>query len=384
MENLIWVLGTSDPEMEAIEALLRECGQAVTYASIDGRRVTPAEAYRSNQRFHSGATFVRVECSWEGAEGPICDHHNPGDPGYGRAPEAFFEASSIGQVVDLMSSSGIDIPMWQQWAPMSRHSRDDIPEPGLRTHRIGTMDVRLACVAGPEMRWIDLGSVASTDEMSTRIVSAAMRVPKVMRIVPPQILMTAAADHCLAAAYRGACRGVDPDELMRWRAESRAKFQNRHPQAVLADVSVAVVALMAAPEVVLEVTPGGHCGGESGSCGCRSGGYGYGYGGDTGGGNGDCYCDCIGCAAGDHYVLARDMRGVHVPELPEASARLGMCFISDGLPGRDGRVKVVCQSGSPEQIDAFMRVFGPSIGLVDIYGDPARGFAGGYHPALTP
>src|SRR5690606_18273210 len=76
-------------------------------------------------------------------------------------------------------------------------------------------------------------------------------------------------------------------------------------------------------------------------------------------------------------ITCRDLRGVHVPELPEASAREGICFVADGLP-RDGRIKVVCQSGTPEQIQTFMEVWAPANGLTDVYGDPARGFAGGY------
>lgn len=47
---------------------------------------------------------------------------------------------------------------------------------------------------------------------------------------------------------------------------------------------------------------------------------------------------------------------------------------------REGRIKVVCQSGSPEQIRAFMEAWAPANGLIDIYGDPARDFAGGYQP----
>lgn len=62
--------------------------------------------------------------------------------------------------------------------------------------------------------------------------------------------------------------------------------------------------------------------------------------------------------------------------------------------GPDGRVKIVCQSGSPEQIRAFMEPWAPAQGLqvtmparrlrilrpaaVDRYGDPAHGFAGGH------
>src|SRR5690606_32336092 len=80
-------------------------------------------------------------------------------------------------------------------------------------------------------------------------------------------------------------------------------------------------------------------------------------------------------------VRAKDMRGVKVYELPEASVRENLCFVADGLPGPDGRVKVVCQSGAPEQIRAFMEHWAPAQGLTDIYGDPRRGFAGGYWPA---
>jgi hypothetical protein len=35
--------------------------------------------------------------------------------------------------------------------------------------------------------------------------------------IPQRYVLAAAADHCLAAAYRGECPGVDPDALMRWR-----------------------------------------------------------------------------------------------------------------------------------------------------------------------
>jgi hypothetical protein len=117
---------------------------------------------------------------------------------------------------------------------------------------------------------------------------------------------------------------------MRWRAESRAAFQRRSVAAMLADVEAARRALRAAPEI--ELAPG---------------------------------------------IVVRDLRGQQVAELPEASAREGLCFVAD-MPLPDGRVKVVCQSGTPDQIAAFMRCWAPAQGLSGIYGDPARGFAGGY------
>lgn len=273
----VYVLGAPDPEMEAIKRLLRDAWEQVAYAAVEDpaaeggyRRVTAAEAYRG--RVALGGVFegepvlirwttgdvVYVECAplpgFGGSSVTVVDHHRPGDPGYGRLPAEYLEASSLGQVLRLLG-------------------------------------------------------VEPTDEH---------------RII-------AAADHCLAAAYRGECPGVDPDALMQWRIRSRAAFQGRPVDEVLADVEAARKALREAP--LLELAPG---------------------------------------------LFVRDMRGRHVPELPEASAREGVCFVADGLPGPDGRTKVVCQSGSPDQIRAFMEAWGPANGLQDIYGDPARGFAGGF------
>jgi hypothetical protein len=142
-------------------------------------------------------------------------------------------------------------------------------------------------------------------------------------------VLAAAADHCLAAAYRGECHGVDPDALMRWRIAMRACHQWRSEAEVLADVERARAALRAAPRLHL---------------------------------------------APDVDVV--DMRGQNVPELPEAAVREDTCFIAD-MTDCDGRTKIVCQAGSPAQIRAF-QAWAKAHGLVDVYGDPARGFSGGY------
>lgn len=71
-----------------------------------------------------------------------------------------------------------------------------------------------------------------------------------------------------------------------------------------------------------------------------------------------------------------DLRGEHIPELPEAAAREGIPFISDQTD-RDGRKKVVLMAAPPELVKRFMS--GQIVpGLVDVYGDPSRGFSGGY------
>jgi hypothetical protein len=284
MERVVLILGAADPEMETIERLAREAGCAVGYATHRGARVRPETAYQADgvegmdlaAACDAAGLILVVECGpaaacddwgWirtglvPGREDEVdcaavvlrVDHHRPGDPGYGRPPAEYWQASSLGQVC-----AALDI------------------EPA--------------------------------DELR----------------------LVAAADHCLAAAYRGECPGVDPDELMAWRAASRARFQRRPVEAVLADVERAREALRAAP--VIELAPG---------------------------------------------VTARDLRGQAVPELPEAAAREGICFVGEQrLP--DGRVKIVHQCGTPFQVKAFMEQWAPAQGLVDIYGAPARGFAGGY------
>ena len=43
-----WILGAADPEMEAIESLLRAAGEQFVYAiTSEGRRVKPEGAYRA-------------------------------------------------------------------------------------------------------------------------------------------------------------------------------------------------------------------------------------------------------------------------------------------------------------------------------------------------
>jgi hypothetical protein len=147
----------------------------------------------------------------------------------------------------------------------------------------------------------------------------------------PGLLLVAAADHCLAAAYRGECPGVDPDELMRWRVVSRATFQGRDPSTLLVDIEATRRALRVASRVTL---------GSS--------------------------------------IDAADMRREPPwPELPEAAARENAGYISGPLTSPDGRRKITCV-GTPDVVAAFLECWAPAHGVIDCYGDPARGFAGGY------
>lgn len=164
-------------------------------------------------------------------------------------------------------------------------------------------------------------------------------------------LVIAAADHCLSAAYRGEC-GVAPDTIARWRAESRAAFQKVTPEEMLARIEAACAELRSAPQICLmSVADMPHTedhGWES---------------------------VCDGCAHDEIYVA--DMRrDTPVPELVEAACRLDAAYISGPLIGRDGRRKYTV-SGRAEHVSAFFN-WAERKGLVDAYGDPARGFGGAY------
>lgn len=271
MTRQVWILGAPDPEMEAIEALLRLCHQWVRYAAVEEngktRRVKPHEAYRYSAELGDApdgdVKRVYVECACPGVtRHEVVDHHNPGDPGFGREPRDYFNASSLGQVVRKLVEMGY----------------------------------------GP------------------------FRAKEVA-----QWQLVAAADHCLAAAYRGECPGVDPGRLMAWRAESRAKFQNADPAEILRRIEAAYHAISAAPTAV-ELAPA---------------------------------------------MLAFDVRGQRISELPEAAARWGFNVLADSPEVVNGRVKVNF-FGDERSCAAFQHVWAPQHGVADVYGDPKRGLMGGW------
>lgn len=153
-----------------------------------------------------------------------------------------------------------------------------------------------------------------------------------------ELLFTAAADHCLAAAYRGLCPDVNPDELMLWRVSSKAEFQRRPIPNIIADIDATRAALRAASA---------------------------------------CSPNAVGSAgwlpgASDQVI---DFGDTTLPELPEAAAREGIAYLATvTAPG--GRRKRVLGAASPSLVRAWMA--GEGRALKELYGDPERGFAGGY------
>lgn len=324
MASRIWILGASDPEMAAIEALLSACGETFAYATVGGIRAHAGNAYMADPQYQydriDGDLYL-IECAVVTECGAhtvhTIDHHRPGDAGFGVEPAGFLRASSLGQVISELAKLDVLPATWYRAGASSR--------PGSAAGFCGTLEYD--CYA-------ECWNVVDRHRAT--------------RPVPIDLVLTAAADHCLGHAYAGRCPGVDPDELMHWRVESRAKFQGRSVDEILADVEAARKMLEDRSTTDVAWLDPGECSDPQCSC-----------------------CD---------GPTAVDMRGIHVPELPEAGTRYGIAYVADGLPGPDGRRKVVC-SGTAEVIRAFLTSFVTREGLVDPYGDPARGFAGAYYPA---
>lgn len=298
----LWILGASDPEMAAIESLLTKLGEKSVYATKGGMRVHPANAYQADPIDEDGyAELLLVECAPTSApiDAIVIDHHRPGDPGFGCAPSQFFRASSIGQVVEHLSRR--DLLAAVDWV-RGYH--------GYRSWYGGC-----GWIYWYHGRWWGHANYTAC-------------------AIPRDLVFTAAADHCLGAAYRGECPGVDPDELAAWRLRSRAEFQRRDLAEMLRDYASTRARLESAPIL------------------------------DLGGG-----------------LFAADMRGPVAPELPEVATRLGLAYVSGPLDTPDGRCKFTC-SGSAEHIQQFLAGWAAANGICDTYGDPARGFAGGYAAAL--
>lgn len=101
-----FVLGARDPEMQEISRVLDADGIGWTLATFRGHPVNSAEAYLATGVVKpppGDRRRVFVECDVLGLDADdVCDHHNPGDPGYDRRPEEYLQGSSLGQVLTLL------------------------------------------------------------------------------------------------------------------------------------------------------------------------------------------------------------------------------------------------------------------------------------------
>jgi hypothetical protein len=149
----------------------------------------------------------------------------------------------------------------------------------------------------------------------------------------PERYLVAASDHCPSHAFQGRCPGIDIAELKAMRARNSASFNKMSEAEWLSVVDSAIEQLRQLPVAV--------------------------------------------AGGGEYRVSTED-----IPLLNHAQliAGIPVQYIMAGN-ARDPRCKVGLLGGEPSMISAWMAEKVASGELVDVYGDPHRGYAGGYLPA---
>jgi hypothetical protein len=304
----LWVLGSPDIEMEAIEQLLLSSRQVFMRAMKNSARCSGRNAYDADPPPESDwGRIYAVECRWASMpENAISiGHHYPGDSGYGVKPADFLAGSSLGQALKVLAdyphASAFFRSVWQTDAFGAGHYK-----PGSFALRRKSWLLRLCGTrSDPRPTWA---------------------------VVPKHLLYTAAADHCLYAAYRGECPGVDVEGLRAWHIGAKARMLQCSERSVVESIKRARTVIREAPKIHL----------------------------------GD------GC-------IAADVRLCDFPDLDEAAAIEKLAYVSYDQ-AIDGRVKVVLRGATAGHIVGW-QAWAASQGLVMLDGDPVRGVAVGYFPS---
>ncbi len=112
MEKTLIIFGGGDFEESAARKIAISSGLVVASATFNDIRCHAGNAYQANGFMVDNGTIENVtkviifECNpLVAGEFPIilqADHHNPGDFGYGIGAERFFDASSLGQLMNFL------------------------------------------------------------------------------------------------------------------------------------------------------------------------------------------------------------------------------------------------------------------------------------------
>ena len=106
------IFGAPDLEEQRARKVASLHGIVCATATVGGEKVNPMTAYRADGYvIDSGEVsehleYILFECSPNAAVGmkvvAQCDHHNPGNTGFGLPPSQYFEASSLGQLLNFL------------------------------------------------------------------------------------------------------------------------------------------------------------------------------------------------------------------------------------------------------------------------------------------
>lgn len=139
-----------------------------------------------------------------------------------------------------------------------------------------------------------------------------------------EMAYVAAADHCLGAAYRGECPGIDPDSLLRYRIKQKAAFLKVSEEELFKTILSTI-------DKITQLSEG--------------------------------------------EIVDLSEQGTF-PELPEAASYLGVAYVAK-IKEPSGREKLVLGGNTnPALVEQWLSDQA-NLGR-EVYGNPKRGFAGAY------
>lgn len=116
-KNILIIFGAPDIEEQRARKVVGLHGLVIATATVGGEKCNPMTAYKADGYIvDSGEVSDEIECIiFECAPSASsglkvvarCDHHNPGDTGFGLPPDQYFEASSLGQLLNFLGIKAI-------------------------------------------------------------------------------------------------------------------------------------------------------------------------------------------------------------------------------------------------------------------------------------
>lgn len=111
-ERRVVIFGAPDIESERARQIAAQHGLVIATATVGGEKCNPMTAYKADGyivdqgRVDDETVCILFECGQGAASGleviAKCDHHNPGDAGFGKPAQEYFQASSLGQLLNFL------------------------------------------------------------------------------------------------------------------------------------------------------------------------------------------------------------------------------------------------------------------------------------------
>ncbi len=320
VENFILIFGAEDEEMRRNVALARQLPVSTTFvrfATVDGVGVTSSNAYLADFT-QDIALAIEFAVARELKDGSV-------------TTIVLVECGFNPDQVKLAGKNVVVLDHHREgdWG-FSRPAREAIQASSLgQLLRFFALKKLLGYVK--EARKLPAAEVTGFQAGQVVAVDGRLLVTSFNGTyeLPVELAYVAALDHNPGAVYQGKVPGLNPGKAVAFRNELRAKFKGITVAELNKLMYRARAMMRNAPVVDIAGKP----------------------------------------------VL--DLRGMKVPDSHEVSAQDGVAVMYS-LMDRSGRRKEGIIGASEDVIDVWMSVAEQS-GLSDMYGAPARGYAGGYH-----